>query len=60
MLDTLANAFRIPELRRRILITFVLLCVCRIGVFIPVPGADTAALSKHCSRMPKRAAGRRC
>jgi preprotein translocase subunit SecY len=45
MLDTLANAFRIPELRRRILITTVLLCVCRIGVFIPIPGADTAALA---------------
>ena len=46
MLDTLANAFRIPELRRRILITVILLAVCRIGVFIPVPGADTAALAR--------------
>ena len=46
MLDTLANAFRIPELRRRILITVLLLAVCRIGVFIPVPGANIAALSR--------------
>jgi preprotein translocase subunit SecY len=46
MLDTLANAFRIPELRRRILITVILLAVCRIGVFIAVPGADIEALSR--------------
>jgi preprotein translocase subunit SecY len=46
MLDTLANAFRIPELRRRILITVILLAVCRIGVFIPVPGADIVALTR--------------
>ncbi len=46
MLDTLGNAFRIPELRRRILITVVLLAACRIGVFIPVPGADVAALAR--------------
>jgi preprotein translocase subunit SecY len=45
MLDTLANAFRIPELRRRILITIILLAVCRVGVFIAVPGADIAALT---------------
>ena len=45
MLDTLLNAFRIPELRRRIIITVALLAVCRVGVFIPVPGADTVALS---------------
>ncbi|MGD1001998.1 MAG: preprotein translocase subunit SecY [Candidatus Brocadiia bacterium] len=46
MLDTLANAFRIPELRRRILITVILLAICRVGVFIPVPGADIVALSR--------------
>jgi preprotein translocase subunit SecY len=46
MLDTLANAFRIPELRRRILITVILLAICRIGVFIPVPGADIVALTR--------------
>jgi preprotein translocase subunit SecY len=46
MLDTLANAFRIPELRRRILITVILLGICRIGVFIPVPGADIVALTR--------------
>jgi preprotein translocase subunit SecY len=45
MLDTLGNAFRIPELRRRILITVILLAVARIGVFIPVPGANIKALS---------------
>jgi preprotein translocase subunit SecY len=53
MLDTLANAFRIPELRRRILITVLLLAICRIGVFIPVPGADIKALSDYFERAGK-------
>ena len=57
MLDTLANAFRIPELRRRILITVVLLAVCRIGVFIPVPGADIAALARFFENAGKSGGG---
>jgi len=44
MLETLGNTFRIPELRRRLLITCGLLALCRIGVFIPVPGVDLLAL----------------
>ncbi len=27
-------------------ITIVLLAICRVGVFIPVPGADIAALAR--------------
>ena len=46
MLGTIANTFKITELRRRLLITFALLAVCRIGVFIPVPGVDLAALKE--------------
>lgn len=44
MLDTVANTFRVPDLRRRVIITILLLCACRIGVFIPLPGVDTGAL----------------
>lgn len=40
-----ANIFKIPELRNRILLTLLLLGVYRVGVFIPVPGTDRAALS---------------
>ena len=39
------NIFKIPELRRRILITLALLVVYRIGVQVPTPGIDAVALA---------------
>jgi preprotein translocase subunit SecY len=39
------NIGRIPELKRRIIMTFVLLFVYRIGVHIPTPGIDGSVLS---------------
>jgi len=41
---TLANAFRVPDLRRRLLYTLFAFVVFRIGSYIPVPGVDVAAL----------------
>ncbi|MCB1180623.1 MAG: preprotein translocase subunit SecY [Chlamydiia bacterium] len=40
MLDTLRRIALVPELKRKILITIGLLVVCRIGVFVPVPGIN--------------------
>ncbi|GAB4367266.1 MAG: preprotein translocase subunit SecY [Deltaproteobacteria bacterium] len=45
MLTGLQNITRVPELKRRLLVTALLLAVYRIGVYIPTPGIDTAALS---------------
>ena len=39
------NIFKIPELKRRIIITFLLLAVYRVGCHIPTPGIDSAALA---------------
>jgi len=36
---------KIPELRRKIIITLLLLAVFRLGVFIPTPGIDADALA---------------
>src|ERR1700745_1796781 len=44
MLDKLANIFRIPDLRKRILFTLGLLFVYRLGGHLPTPGIDTAKL----------------
>ena len=44
MLEGMGSAAKIPELQRRILYTFLLLAVYRIGVFIPTPGIDNTAL----------------
>ncbi len=45
MLSGLQNIARVPELKKRLLVTALLLAVYRIGVYIPTPGIDTAALS---------------
>ena len=40
MFETLRNAWKIPDLRRKILFTVAMLIVYRIGSHIPVPGLD--------------------
>ena len=45
MLEGLTNISKIPELQKRILFTFLLLIVYRIGAHVPTPGIDTAALA---------------
>lgn len=45
MLATLANAWKIPELRKRILYTLMMFLVFRLGSSIPVPGINNALLA---------------
>ncbi|MFN8625668.1 MAG: preprotein translocase subunit SecY [Candidatus Binatia bacterium] len=45
MVEGFQNASRIPELRRRLLFTFAMLAVYRVGVAIPTPGIDGKALA---------------
>lgn len=45
MLETLRNAWKIPDLRKKLLITVLLLLVFRAGSFIPVPGLNKSALA---------------
>lgn len=44
ILESFRNIFAIPDLRKRVLFTFALLAVYRIGCAIPVPGIDPQAL----------------
>jgi preprotein translocase subunit SecY len=44
VISGLQNISKIPELRNRILFTFGMLAVYRIGIFVPTPGIDTQAL----------------
>jgi preprotein translocase subunit SecY len=44
--DTFANCFKIPELKSRILFTLLLLAVCRVVAWVPVPGLDGTALKE--------------
>ncbi|MCP4164622.1 MAG: preprotein translocase subunit SecY [Chloroflexi bacterium] len=47
MLVALRSAFRLPELRRKLLFTFGLLVLYRFLAQVPVPGVDTAALAQY-------------
>lgn len=44
MIDKIRNIFNIPELRRRILFTFGVLIIVRVGAHIPLPGVNGDAL----------------
>lgn len=44
--ENLRNIFKIPELRRRVLITLALILAYRIGRHIPVPGVNGEALTE--------------
>jgi preprotein translocase subunit SecY len=47
MLEQLQSIFKIPELKRRILMTALLLIVYRIGGHIPTAGVDGGALTSY-------------
>ena len=46
MLEKLANVFRVPDLRKRILFTLALLAVYRLGGHIPTPGINADLLQQ--------------
>jgi len=46
MLDSIRNIFSIPDLRKRVIFTLLLLAVYRIGAQIPNPGISEAALAE--------------
>jgi preprotein translocase subunit SecY len=45
MFSWLANAWRVPELRRRLLFTAAVLAVYRLGSWMPAPGVDSSKIS---------------
>ncbi len=46
MFSAIANVFKIPELRNRILFTVAMLAVYRIGIFISTPGVDRVVMQE--------------
>jgi preprotein translocase subunit SecY len=48
--DAIANIFRVPDLRRRVLFTLALLAIYRLGGHIPTPGINTLRLEDFFSR----------
>ena len=50
MLGAFKNIWNIPDLRRRVLFTFAMLAVYRIGGHIPTPGINSDALMRMFQR----------
>jgi preprotein translocase subunit SecY len=44
MFSWLTNAWRVPELRRRVIFTAVILALYRLGSWIPAPGIDSQSI----------------
>jgi preprotein translocase subunit SecY len=44
MIATIANAFKVPEIRRKLFFTGFVLALYRLGSYIPVPGIDANAV----------------
>jgi len=51
VIESLRNIFAIPDLRKRLMFTFGLLAVYRIGCHIPTPGVDPQALLEFMASM---------
>src|SRR5918911_1349500 len=47
MFSWLANAWRVPELRRRVLFTAVILAAYRLGSWMPAPGVDSKTIQNY-------------
>jgi preprotein translocase subunit SecY len=48
--NSIANIFRVEDLRKRVFFTLALLAVYRLGAFIPTPGIDTRLLEELFTR----------
>ena len=49
MLSWLANAWRVPDLRKRLLFTAAILACYRLGSFMPAPGVDSKTIASFFS-----------
>ena len=47
MFETLRNAWKVQELRKKILYTLLILFLYRLGCFVPVPGLNVTYLQSQ-------------
>src|SRR5436305_9046793 len=56
MFKTLANIFRVPELRNKVLFTLFMLAIYRIGFHVPIPGANQEAFRQMAEKQSDQGA----
>ncbi|MFA5276075.1 MAG: preprotein translocase subunit SecY, partial [Candidatus Omnitrophota bacterium] len=57
MFSALVNSFKIPDLKKRLIITAALLAIYRVGCYIPTPGIDGSALAEFFKRIAQTQGG---
>ncbi|MFH1791354.1 MAG: preprotein translocase subunit SecY, partial [Candidatus Omnitrophota bacterium] len=57
MFQVVANLFKIPDLKKKILFTLGLIAVYRIGAYVPTPGIDGAKLMQFFDNMARTQGG---
>jgi len=57
MLKTLRNAFKIKDVRKKLIFTFMMLVVTRIGSQLPIPGVETSFFKDFFARQNNDAFG---
>ena len=57
MLESVSNIFRIPDLKKKILFTFGLVAIYRVGAFVPTPGIDGAKLAQFFDNIARTQGG---
>ena len=57
MLSALVNSFKIPDLKKRLIVTGALLAIYRVGCYIPTPGIDGNALAEFFNRIARTQGG---
>ncbi|MFH1189400.1 MAG: preprotein translocase subunit SecY [Candidatus Omnitrophota bacterium] len=57
MLEAFANILKIPDLRRKVMLTLGLIAVYRIGTYIPTPGIDGAKLAQFFAQVAQGQGG---
>ncbi len=57
MLEAFSNIVKIPDLRRKITLTLILLAVYRVGAYIPTPGVDGLKLAQFFANIARTQGG---
>ena len=47
MFKTLVNAFKVPEIRKKVIMTLVLIVIYRVGCFLPIPGVNASFIAQQ-------------
>ncbi len=57
MLQAFGNIFKVPELRKKVLFTLLIIIIYRIGAYLPTPGIDGVALARFFASIARTAGG---